>query len=73
MYWEILNRRIVRSYTDVGTLIYSLCNFYLTELLQTNALIGGGWAEHILFLVDRIVLLEHALAAFKEHLQNESR
>ncbi len=33
----------------------------------------AGYAEKILFLVDRIALREQALAAFKEHLPNEPR
>lgn len=33
----------------------------------------AGWAERVLFLVDRIALQNQALDAFKEHLPNEPR
>ena len=33
----------------------------------------AGWAERVLFLVDRIALRDQALEAFKEHLPNEPR
>ena len=33
----------------------------------------GGWAERVLFLVDRIVLRDQTLEAFKEHLPHEPR
>ena len=54
MYWEILNRSIGRSYTDVGILIYFLYNSDQKILLQTNALMRAGMAECVLLLVDRI-------------------
>jgi len=38
-----------------------------------DALMRAGWAERVLFLVDRIALREQGLAAFKEHLPNEPR
>lgn len=38
-----------------------------------NAIMRAGWAERILFLVDRIALRDQALDAFKEHLPNEPR
>lgn len=38
-----------------------------------DAIMRAGWAEKILFLVDRIALREQALDAFKEHLPNEPR
>jgi type I restriction enzyme R subunit len=33
----------------------------------------AGWAERVLFLVDRIALRNQTLDAFKEHLPNEPR
>ncbi|MCW0309616.1 type I restriction endonuclease subunit R [Pantoea ananatis] len=44
-----------------------------TCIAMVDALMRGGHAERILFLVDRIALREQALAAFKEHLPNEPR
>ncbi len=38
-----------------------------------DSLMRAGWAERVLFLVDRIALREQALEAFKEHLPNEPR
>jgi len=38
-----------------------------------DALMRAGWAERVLFLVDRIALREQTLDAFKEHLPNEPR
>ena len=38
-----------------------------------DALMRAGWAERILFLVDRIALRSQALDAFKEYLPNEPR
>lgn len=38
-----------------------------------DALMRAGWAERVLFLVDRIALRNQALDAFKEHLPNEPR
>lgn len=38
-----------------------------------DALMRAGWAERILFLVDRIALRNQALDAFKEYLPNEPR
>ncbi len=38
-----------------------------------DALMRAGWAERVLFLVDRIALRDQALEAFKEHLPNEPR
>jgi type I restriction enzyme, R subunit len=44
-----------------------------TAIALVDALMRGGHAEKILFLVDRIALREQALSAFKEHLPNEPR
>lgn len=44
-----------------------------TCIAFVDALMRAGWAERILFLVDRIALQNQALDAFKEHLPNEPR
>ncbi len=44
-----------------------------TCIALTDTLMRAGYAERVLFLVDRIALREQALAAFKEHLPNEPR
>jgi type I restriction enzyme R subunit len=44
-----------------------------TCIALTEALMIAGWAERVLFLVDRIALRDQALEAFKEHLPNEPR
>jgi len=44
-----------------------------TCIALVDALMRSGWAERILFLVDRIALQTQALDAFKEHLPNEPR
>ncbi|WP_200831841.1 DEAD/DEAH box helicase family protein [Aquimarina sp. AU474] len=44
-----------------------------TTIAMVDALMSAGWAERILFLVDRIALRNQALEAFKEHLPNEPR
>jgi len=44
-----------------------------TCIALVNALMRAGWAERILFLVDRIALRDQTLDAFKEHLENEPR
>ena len=44
-----------------------------TCIALVDALMRGGHAEKILFLVDRIPLREQALSAFKEHLPHEPR
>lgn len=44
-----------------------------TCIALVDALMRGGWAERILFLVDRIALRDQALEAFKDHLPNEPR
>lgn len=44
-----------------------------TCIALADTLMRAGYAERILFLVDRIALREQALAAFKEHLRNEPR
>ncbi len=44
-----------------------------TCIALVDALMCGGHAEKILFLVDRIALRGQALSAFKEHLPNEPR
>ena len=44
-----------------------------TCIAMVDALMRAGYAEKVLFLVDRIALREQALAAFKEHLPNEPR
>lgn len=42
-----------------------------TCIALADALMRAGWAERVLFLVDRIALREQGLAAFKEYLPNE--
>jgi len=44
-----------------------------TCIALVDALMRAGWAERILFLVDRIALRDQTLEAFKEHLPNEPR
>ncbi|MEP1489743.1 MAG: DEAD/DEAH box helicase family protein [Algibacter sp.] len=44
-----------------------------TCIALIDALMRAGWAERILFLVDRIALRNQALEAFKEYLPNEPR
>lgn len=44
-----------------------------TTIAMVDALMSAGWAERVLFLVDRIALRNQALEAFKEHLPNEPR
>lgn len=44
-----------------------------TCIALVDALMRAGWAERVLFLVDRIALREQTLDAFKEHLPNEPR
>jgi type I restriction enzyme R subunit len=44
-----------------------------TCVAMVEALMRAGWAEKVLFLVDRIALRDQALEAFKEHLPNEPR
>lgn len=44
-----------------------------TCIALVDALMRAGYAEKMLFLVDRIALREQALSAFKEHLPNEPR
>lgn len=44
-----------------------------TVIALIDALMRGGWAEKVLFLVDRIALQGQALDDFKEHLPNEPR
>ena len=44
-----------------------------TTIALVDALMRAGWAEKILFLVDRITLRNQALDAFKEHLPDEPR
>ena len=44
-----------------------------TCIALVDALMRSGWAERVLFLVDRIALRNQALEAFKEHLPNEPR
>nr|WP_321485582.1 DEAD/DEAH box helicase family protein [uncultured Draconibacterium sp.] len=44
-----------------------------TCIAFADALMRAGWAERVLFLVDRIALRDQALEAFKEHLPNEPR
>jgi type I restriction enzyme R subunit len=44
-----------------------------TCIAMVDALMRAGYAEKVLFLVDRIALREQALAAFKEHLPHEPR
>ena len=44
-----------------------------TCIALVDALMRAGWAERVLFLVDRIALRNQGLDAFKEHLPNEPR
>ncbi|MEL7002413.1 MAG: DEAD/DEAH box helicase family protein, partial [Bacteroidota bacterium] len=44
-----------------------------TCIALIETLMRAGWAERVLFLVDRIALRNQALDAFKEHLPNEPR
>jgi type I restriction enzyme, R subunit len=44
-----------------------------TCIALVDSLMRSGWAERILFLVDRIALRDQTLDAFKEHLPNEPR
>jgi type I restriction enzyme, R subunit len=44
-----------------------------TCIAFVDALMRAGWAERVLFLVDRIALRDQALEAFKEHLPSEPR
>jgi type I restriction enzyme, R subunit len=44
-----------------------------TCIALVDALMRSGWAERVLFLVDRIALRDQTLEAFKEHLPNEPR
>lgn len=44
-----------------------------TCIALVDALMRAGWAERVLFLVDRIALRDQTLDAFKEHLTNEPR
>lgn len=44
-----------------------------TCIALVDALMRTGWAERVLFLVDRIALRDQTLDAFKEHLQHEPR
>lgn len=44
-----------------------------TTIALVESLMRAGWAERVLFLVDRIALRDQALDAFKEHLPNEPR
>lgn len=44
-----------------------------TCIAFVDALMRAGWAERVLFLVDRIALRDQTLEAFKEHLPNEPR
>lgn len=44
-----------------------------TCIALVESLMRAGWAEKILFLVDRIALRDQTLDAFKEHLPNEPR
>jgi len=44
-----------------------------TCIALVDALMRAGWAERVLFLVDRIALRDQTLEAFKEHLPNEPR
>jgi type I restriction enzyme R subunit len=44
-----------------------------TCIALVDALMRAGWAERVLFLVDRIALRNQTLDAFKEHLPNEPR
>lgn len=44
-----------------------------TCIALVDSLMRAGWAERVLFLVDRIGLRDQTLDAFKEHLPNEPR
>jgi type I restriction enzyme R subunit len=44
-----------------------------TCIALVDALMKGGWAERVLFLVDRIALRDQTLDEFKIHLPNEPR
>lgn len=44
-----------------------------TCIALVDALMRAGWAERVLFLVDRIALRDQTLEAFREHLPNEPR
>ncbi|MBE9586465.1 DEAD/DEAH box helicase family protein [Mucilaginibacter sp. JRF] len=44
-----------------------------TCISLVESLMRAGWAERVLFLVDRIALRDQTLDAFKEHLPNEPR
>ena len=44
-----------------------------TCIALVDALMRAGWAERVLFLVDRIALRDQTLDAFKDHLPNEPR
>ncbi len=44
-----------------------------TCIAFVDAMMRAGWAERVLFLVDRIALRDQTLDAFKEHLPNEPR
>jgi type I restriction enzyme R subunit len=44
-----------------------------TCIALVDALMRAGWAERVLFLVDRIALRDQTLETFKEHLPNEPR
>lgn len=44
-----------------------------TCIALVDALMRTGWAERVLFLVDRIALRDQTLDAFKDHLPNEPR
>ena len=44
-----------------------------TCIALVDALMRAGWAERVLFLVDRIALRDQTVEAFKEHLPNEPR
>lgn len=44
-----------------------------TCIALVDALMRAGWAERILFLVDRVALQNQTLDAFKEFLPNEPR
>lgn len=44
-----------------------------TCIALVDALMRAGWAERVLFLVDRVALQNQTLDAFKEHLPNEPR
>lgn len=44
-----------------------------TCIALVDSLMRAGWAERVLFLVDRIALRDQTIEAFKEHLPNEPR